>query len=883
MTDYEQGRVLEVAEVPAGSEAALVHTVGETLVTLYDTSDFSDGGGEALIGDIVYEYLSKDDDLDTLLLASPLEFDLDEDEEVFVHPGSVVKEATVQMDEEDAVMARVPHQLFGLMDTGVREENAQESIQLTMDSGEWVITDLIGQSFTMHGGYISEGSLPDPTAPTTPPAGSPEITDLSGTPGAIIISVGNVEPGTWINYHISTLQGFTEGPLTQVASSQSTVMVAKALADGTPLIPDVTYYVMVQAENSLGLAPQLSEEKSVQLDLDSVTSVIAERLVAGFILTGRIQVGQAYLDANEGIVIPQPDGTQIRLPIDGSSATISAHLIARSLTVEDQWSIFGWGRLGGVMTLQNQVEDPIGGPTLSAYVPSWRAQALRGTGNFNSLYQGLAYHTSTTYAFVRSISSVDVMIMDKRTAAESGNDGDMIDVDWVGGDPITWPTQLKSWSKNLILYGGAFTRIGTSGDYYMIVKDTKRSYDTFIYRINSSWDKVGEYRLGPSNTFSYMPTLTSDGVNLLMLWVPMSTNLTMRTYRADLTGSAAPDRTLIGVGKRWHILGAAYGNFGEGATGRLNVQLGLGEELFSRSFRTDTWARVPEEEFSAPRPGAIRGMMYDAGLDRLVSYNQYGYLSRYSKLASTTAVQAKYTWYDGDAAGGTHESAASDSSSFLIPPRHYLRVETPPAPDWVNTDPLVTDKANRIGVYLGTGLLPPRREVFWPSGVRSGTWESFLNSGVAHPTVTDFDASTSARGSIRSAAGSLGGDPIIELSGGGAGRVGPLAWSSSGVALSDTTTLTLSGVTTGQVTFTRMGGMIYARTSAIRNTWASNAWTTIGTIPSGWRPAADMVTAGYTAANGVFYQYNFMASGTIQLRQQSNHTVAMTSNEFWLA
>lgn len=143
-------------------------------------------------------------------------------------------------------------------------------------------------------------------------------------------------------------------------------------------------------------------------DIQSLWSAMleADYVQAGFVLTGAIQIGDVNtpnpitISGADGIVLPQPDGGEIRLPTDGSAAKVTADLIATSLSVKDDLTINGLGQVNGQIDLANGVGTPKVAPTISQEWPSFPLSGLTSTGEADngSVYNGLdTYHADAGF------------------------------------------------------------------------------------------------------------------------------------------------------------------------------------------------------------------------------------------------------------------------------------------------------------------------------------------------------------------------------------------------------------------------------------------------------------------------------------------------------
>lgn len=325
MSVYYQARVLDVSEIQAGSESAADYAAGTTVLTLFDVGNFSSEGGQIEVNEASYTYITKDDDASTITLAEPgLAAGIAEFDEVYVFPISVEKEAMIQVDEEDAVMVRVPHHMYDVFDSLVRGELAQESILVYRDDGDWVIHDVIGgKTLQRLGEYIDPESIPPP--PITdgePPATSPIPTVYSGFESLFIEwpKIDNPDPVTY-DIYLSASAPVAENTDNYLGETGGTFAAAMTLPSGVPFEGGVTYYARIRARDADGTAPPAEGEGSgeitegvdpvewaqfemdidqLQIDLDIAEADVAEAQADLGTLNGKFPIGGT--DISDGAI-----------------------------------------------------------------------------------------------------------------------------------------------------------------------------------------------------------------------------------------------------------------------------------------------------------------------------------------------------------------------------------------------------------------------------------------------------------------------------------------------------------------------------------------------------------------------------------------------------
>lgn len=279
-SNYNVGKVLEVSETWAGSEVIQDYVAGTRVLEVYSTIDYSDQGGEVTIAGVVYPYNTKDEEAGTVTLASGLTVDISQDEEVLVYPLAKVKEAMVQVDDEDADLIRVPQSLYDALPLGIRVIAEQETVLVSAD-GDSEILDIINQELLRDGTYIDPSTLPISGSDGFPPP-PVDVVTIAGGIEMLFLSWDAVVDAESVTYdvYIDTAAGFTPDASNLAGSTDATVFNIN-LAPGT-------YYVQVVAKDSDGEAAPSAEVSD---------TVIAQVDVAAI---------QAQVDANAAAVKERP-------------------------------------------------------------------------------------------------------------------------------------------------------------------------------------------------------------------------------------------------------------------------------------------------------------------------------------------------------------------------------------------------------------------------------------------------------------------------------------------------------------------------------------------------------------------------------------------------
>lgn len=259
-------RMIKVYDIVAGSELVADVSAGATSILVDDINEFEwDGGTLTMMDEDQIGYTVPDPeesgqiDLDTPLANA-------HSAGVFVKVDPEVRERWMDVLEpngEETVALRVPQQLIPLTWTGLKAPEEQTEIEFDEVGNDQVAMDMLREIPRLNVSYgdTTEGLPSDGSAP----ASSPTV-DLRGGPGFLWASwdeIDNMDPVMY-DVHVDDASGFTPDDTNKVASVAGTGYIIKALADGSSLEFDTTYYVRLVARDYDGSAPA-GVEDSAQL------------------------------------------------------------------------------------------------------------------------------------------------------------------------------------------------------------------------------------------------------------------------------------------------------------------------------------------------------------------------------------------------------------------------------------------------------------------------------------------------------------------------------------------------------------------------------------------------------------------------------------------
>lgn len=181
------GVIDSVRRVARGSALAADAVLGATVLSLINTADFDEEiGGTVGVNGQVVQYLTVDEDLSTITLATGLTAAAFADDFVAVwdtvnQVGATEVRAFVgtgdDIDEGAAIDARVNLSLVHLLTIGDRDENLGEAAQVQQIEDEWVVMDLPGITPLISGTIVDSTLL---VYDGTPASGS-LLASIAGT------------------------------------------------------------------------------------------------------------------------------------------------------------------------------------------------------------------------------------------------------------------------------------------------------------------------------------------------------------------------------------------------------------------------------------------------------------------------------------------------------------------------------------------------------------------------------------------------------------------------------------------------------------------------------------------------------------------------------
>lgn len=283
-------------------------SASETLETLglyvADPTDFQPEGGELLVaGTEEKGYSAVNDDTGLVTLDSALVGTFAEGDRVDTLPLAIERFAHVQLEDQDEVLiARVPHALYDRLPVGARDENVDDAelAELGRDpGGELVVADVLNREPLIDAGFLDPATTPDiPTSDGLAPSSSPTPIVRGGV-GSLFVTWTPIANHDLVVYevHISTSSGFTPTTLTYAGETPGSFFLIEKLP-GTTNRPayGTTYFVRLVAkdEDGAGVVGTQASGSPVQ--------VTGPDLIAGAVTAGKIAANAVTAGTLESIL-----------------------------------------------------------------------------------------------------------------------------------------------------------------------------------------------------------------------------------------------------------------------------------------------------------------------------------------------------------------------------------------------------------------------------------------------------------------------------------------------------------------------------------------------------------------------------------------------------
>jgi hypothetical protein len=646
--------------------------------------------------------------------------------------------------------------------TIARSAGVQYWFKLVMvtQSGQMSLPSTAETGIALSTGQSSDGDAPGAIVDIT----------LTGGVGILLARWTPVVNNDLVEYdvYVSSVSGFTPGPLTLVHSGAEASFTIRKLADGTALSYDTTYYVKViprDADGSNLAAPmqasgQMYQAQNVDISADYayIGKIIVDQLLGGT-LTADILFASTMRTAETGSrveigpfgqIIYNPSGVPITVfPTDGSANKFKGDVEADGLTVSGTASIRSLLEIAKAanITLNSATSATPSPPTVVVNWPDPIVENLF-SGNYGLTWTGTDWATvgDSVVPLIQTHASTDVFLP--------------------SGSPRPW---------------GGLTNIG--GNWYVLGFSGSPAV-WYVTKYNSAGVQQaqvvytpldGPWGSGASLGGALAPAaIGNDGTNVLVAEFDDLNNryriltLNPTTLATTSTMNTSASTTFAGP-----VVGVKRGTFDLGVT--RTVILSRNNSYF---YTFDTGGTYqPNDAWAVPVPGSMSGFDWDgtrfwSTRAKSVAANAWVYkhtTTNWSGIDPQTWYVGT-TWKDTDAGGtGLHETNVGAVQAFSMKKRAAITLTSAAIPDSGGVD-------DPDSVYFYLGKVDADRLNLWlqtqpASGVNTITLkDNVVFTGTHPPATSNFPDETPAQ--IKSAAlAAADALPKTLLKGDGTGRI----------------------------------------------------------------------------------------------------------------
>jgi hypothetical protein len=878
MTFDLTGRIAAVDAVPLGGVLAEDAPAGSTALVLEDTADFNEDGGTLVINSVEQvEYTTVDDEAGVVVLASPTTAAYDTEARVELFDpatGLVASEVQAQVlvegweDAGDSLTATVDHALIPYLATGIRDTDPAtgltgEAVALEWRGDELYVVDVLGRAPVFDGSVIDPDTLPPSYEPTPEIPVAPAAPTVLPGIGSLFVRWGGVTHPNPVTYevYVSDTSPVTADPADMVAEVGGTAVTIRRLPradeggdDNTSLRYDTIYYVAVRAKDSVDgsyVSPLSGESQGspVQATGDdiAVDSVTAQHIVAGQItgekLAGEILLGSTIKTADSGQrvemdenglrLVGSDETVRVSLPTAaGEDARFRGQIEADGLIVREGAQFYsGQNEFArdATVTLAEAVSGPAVGPVAQMVWSGVTLQRVSMSGELGTF----ALNPEQIVAIGKDYSTTGRFCVVQRRSGGSRVWFYNMDGSLVSGDEFL---ERDGWE----IVG--YSKLASGKSVYLGRRIGEGPRAWYLYNGDVSINKWSSY--SPADV-EFKPKFAYTGSEML---------ITERRFSAP--GSRVRRVALPSGGGGDVIVTENINPSGPNAPGdadpafvyRGTADFGSTKWVLSFegawSYRVyDTSGNPEGERFWSP-PTSKVGAMWDPDTNRFYTMGADGVLYQHTALTWTDSTLD--TWHvgqsfrDGNATGGTHETALGAITSFTMEKRAGVRFTLADIPVGTGS----ADDPNQWRLYAKRGTPPnTNRTDMWlqTTGVTSTFTMTAapVTVGTNPLTVGTFEAANPAL--LRSArAFPLDANkPVFQVKGDGSGWWGPIEVTAGGTFGSSYDTgwiaLTLGSDVTAQAgdppMVRRIGDIVSFKGRANKSSAGTAPTNPVATIP----------------------------------------------------
>lgn len=349
MTTDIQGKIKSVYVTPIGTYLEADQLFNSPTLPVSDVDDFDEEGGFlsvdggaslAYTGYTVIAGVGVDAEgelnpptyLINMTSLTPLNYT--EGMRVNVSPYGEEKMAIVNItgNDDEGVIARIPHELSVLLDDGVRDEvDDAESVILNLkEDGDFVVTQVIGKQGSLLSTYLDKHILE--ITDETPPSSSPAAEVVGGV-GSLFVKWDPISNNDLVTYrvYVSTAINFVPAVANLVAMTTGSSMNVSKLPDGTAPVAGVIYYVKIIAMDEDGDGPE-GLQGSSQTKLITGPDISVAYVYAGAIQATQITGGTITSDLlMSGSIKTALSGARLELSATGLNIFGPSGILVASL------------------------------------------------------------------------------------------------------------------------------------------------------------------------------------------------------------------------------------------------------------------------------------------------------------------------------------------------------------------------------------------------------------------------------------------------------------------------------------------------------------------------------------------------------------------------
>jgi hypothetical protein len=282
-----------------GTELTADALVGDLVLDVEWAELFTDDGGVLELNGVWIDYLTSDEDADTITLAAPLAQAAATGDPVYVvDGGQVLHDYLLEVDlgEGDTALVPIPYEQRDLWPIGDYTDPVR--VELTDDL---VNLEAVPQRTPLRdGSFLDPDTIPLPEPPPTSdglaPTSSPTPT-VRGAIGGLAVTIpaaGNPDPTTVDLYVSATSPVSTSGTPTATVSGEGPALVFVRAVGGSPVVTGTTYYAVTIARDEDGSGPVSAQGSAAPVQINSpdiaANAITADMLVVNDALIDALQV-----------------------------------------------------------------------------------------------------------------------------------------------------------------------------------------------------------------------------------------------------------------------------------------------------------------------------------------------------------------------------------------------------------------------------------------------------------------------------------------------------------------------------------------------------------------------------------------------------------------